>query len=383
HWIETRHSITHGDLPELPILRNTAAEILTELHAVFWSKLDARAQSRNSTTTSSPDPSAAAAAAEAAASSSSSSSSSPSSSSSLRRETRTTLKTFMKARRNEIKSNSNSNNNSSSKSSKSSKSSSSGKRTTDTALKSLLRAHHKPISPALPSSAATWTHASVLAVQLVEEKMLFPSPHKATPRSSGGDGGGGGGGGVSMAGAFLLWDPLLLALAQAPQTPDFASALVMILTMTVIMASRDAGYEWMREAAMQWVLHVLGGREWGSWRRGREKEVRAVMMCCLESCVGNPGVWSGRLARSICALDGKIGEEWAEVVGVAAVREEDGNGDVVREVDVQGMERELEEMSKPEPVVAESAWQELDDWKPVPWGVVARDVEDFVAPVVT
>lgn len=108
----------------------------------------------------------------------------------------------------------------------------------------------------------------------------------------------------TMAGAFTLWDPILLRLSITirPFLVTFVRDMVEKITAP---ATVDESQDPIREAFMLWTKHVLASDEWAA-RRTRSKDgTRELRRHVLVECVLNPGSWTNGLSQCLSAIAAK------------------------------------------------------------------------------
>ncbi|OSS43346.1 hypothetical protein B5807_11920 [Epicoccum nigrum] len=233
--LEVRHCIVHRQMPSLGELKRAAQSALNWLWEWYWAHLEAAFGLPSTTHPFQEDSSA--------------------QNSGTADRLHSLLKTYVKARRSEIK----------------------AKRRSDLcAAAGTAAATYKTRfspSPTTPPSASTQT--ALLGV-LVQQGLILPADKKA---------------GSSMSGAFLVWSPLLLAFAA--ESVSFVAELI----KQVIKEMNDVGRrEEEREGLCEWAVHMLGSREWAVARGGQERAMRERV---LGECMTELGKWNLRLADGI------------------------------------------------------------------------------------
>lgn len=202
------------------------------------------------------------------------------------------LKTYVKARKQEIKS----------------------KRRFDlcTAASTALSTYNLRFSPTGTTLPSKSTQTALLHL-LVEDNQILPADKKL---------------GSSMSGAFLIWNPLLLSFAaSSPQL--FAD----LLKMVVQEMNRTNRRTEEREGMCEWAAHILTSADWRSARGGKEKTMREKV---LGDCMTELGTWNLRLAERIVESMGeKEGELWRAILD-ASRGETDGEAMVVDRIERKG-----------------------------------------------
>lgn len=166
------------------------------------------------------------------------------------------LKTYVKERKNEIKSR---------------------KRDSKAAENALstYNLRYAPSNTTIPSSRIQ----NLLIRLLVDEKMILPTDKKL---------------GSSMSGAFLIWDPLLLAFAQSANLPVptiLAHLTARMNKSTSAMISTDM--DPIREGMYDWVLHILRSDAWAAHQSS------STIEDTLTTCFSEPTHWNLRIAEGL------------------------------------------------------------------------------------
>ncbi|KAJ4335733.1 rRNA-processing protein las1 [Ascochyta clinopodiicola] len=163
-------------------------------------------------------------------------------------------------------------------------------------------------SPLRPSSSVSTTALPASTTQdallhlLVQDSQILPADKKS---------------GSTMSGAFLVWDPLLLALSA--QSPAAFTALLDAVLRGMRGGEATAA---VREGLCEWAAHMLTSSEWAGVRRGE----RALREKVLGECLTELGVWDLRLAERVVGGMGAEGELWRAILDASKSDE----GGVVR-----------------------------------------------------
>ena len=208
------------------------------------------------------------------------------------------LKTYVKERKNEVKSKS-----------KESK-----------AASTALSSYNLRFAP------STMTTQHLLLQLLVEEKMTLPTDKKL---------------GSSMSGAFLIWSPFLLAACT--NTPAEAAILPMSALITHMKQAMNApptsramvnpDLDPVREGLHDWILHILTSAEWTHARAS----AASITEDMLGRCLSEPTIWNLKLAEKLLRdADVPNLQSWRAVLD-AARAEDDVAG--ATEVDVEGIDK--------------------------------------------
>ena len=258
--LEVRHCIVHRQMPSLGELKRAAQSALNWLWEWYWAHLEAAFGLPSTNHPFQED--------------------SSTQDSGTADRLHSLLKTYVKARKSEIK----------------------AKRRSDlcTAAGTAVAAYKTRFSPSptTPPSASTQT---VLLGVLVQQSLILPADKKA---------------GSSMSGAFLVWSPLLLAFAA--ESASFVAELV----KQVIKDMNDVGRRAEeREGLCEWAVHMLGSREWAVARGGQERAMRERV---LGECMTELGAWNLRLADGIVGgMEDGEAELWKAILD-ASRNEGDG-----------------------------------------------------------
>jgi ribosomal biogenesis protein LAS1 len=201
----------------------------------------------------------------------------------------------------------------------------------------------------VPSNRSTSSSLTqnILLRLLVDEKMILPTDKKL---------------GSSMSGAFLIWDPLLLAFSQSimPTSVLLTQLLSAMNTASASRAMLSTEMDPIREGMYEWILHIL---------RSNQQHVEQTLITCFSE----PTHWNLRVAQALLEDDEvKDREQWVAVL--KAARSED---ETEMEVDVEGIDQGL-------PVRQEKAAKEktrgpqkvMGLWKPRPIGWIPEGWED-------
>src|SRR5690242_9507875 len=209
------------------------------------------------------------------------------------------LKTYVKARKQEIKS----------------------KRRSDlcTAASRALSTYNLRFSPTGTTLPSTSTQTALLRL-LVEDDQILPADKKL---------------GSSMSGAFLIWNPLLLSFATT--SPQLFADLFKMVVQEMNRTNRKAEE---REGMCEWAAHILTSADWRSARGSKEKTMREKI---LGDCMTELGTWNLRLAERIVeSMNEKEGELWRAILD-ASRGETDGEAMVVDRIEQEGnKEKKLE-----------------------------------------
>ncbi|KAF1921382.1 Las1-like-domain-containing protein [Ampelomyces quisqualis] len=271
--LEIRHRIVHRHLPSLAELKRAAQDSLDWLWEWYWAQLDHAFGP--SQPTNSDDAAAALEGTEV-----------------VHEKLHSTLKTYVKERKNEIKSH----------------------RKDSKAAESALSTYTLRFSPAtssLPSHRTT----NILLNLLVSEKMILPADKKF---------------GSSMSGAFIIWDPVLLALCTA----GMVSVSRLLGSLTAAMnapanasTTMNIDVDPARQGWCEWITHILCAETWAAHQDALVERV-------LAECFSDPVYWNVKVAERLLE-DGRVAREkegWLAVLMAAK-----GEGMHVHvDVDVQG-----------------------------------------------
>ena len=185
----------------------------------------------------------------------------------------TILRTYIKARKSEIKT----------------------KRRPDlcTAARNSLSTYNLRFSSSATTLPSHATQNALLHL-FVQEKQILPQDKKI---------------GSSMSGAFLIWSPLLLKFC-AKNPWFFQSLLDMVLKGMNGTHTRDEE----REGMCEWAAYLLCSSDWAGVRGKRERGLREKV---LGECLSELGVWNLALAQKIVHSMGNEGEMWQMVLEAA------------------------------------------------------------------
>ncbi|PSN66077.1 Las1-domain-containing protein [Corynespora cassiicola Philippines] len=330
HLLETRHRIVHRHLPTLAELKLAAKASLDWLWEWYWSQLDSAFSLNNPLTTSS-----------------SSQPDSTLTTMDLKSHLQTLLKPYLRTRKSEIKN----------------KTKSSNAATTTLSALNALSASHSP----------------AIVHTLLLQHLTTPPDHAILPTDKKLD--------SSMSGAFLIWTPLLLALCSSSPTflPRLLAALTRAMNTPRPASVARPELDPVRQGMCEWVVHVLSSAAWRGVVRGSGSG-GAVADEVLGRCFTAPSYWNVRLAGLVLEKEGAatgLGkaarEGWRDVLEVACVEEEDGEG---MDVDFEGADGDVagavEEVRQSELVegMVSGPQKRIGLWKPRPIGALPLGWEE-------
>ncbi|KAJ8108940.1 hypothetical protein OPT61_g7822 [Boeremia exigua] len=229
--LEVRHCIVHRHMPSLAELKRAAQTALDWLWEWYWSQLEAAFGL----------PSAHVADIDVE--------------SDVSDRLQNILKTYVKGRRQEIKS----------------------KKRSDlcTAASIALSTYNVRFSSSTTSPPSSNTQAALFHL-LIEDSQILPADRKL---------------GSSMSGAFLIWSPLLLAFSAS--LPSFFTDLLKRVIEEMRSTERR---EMEKEGLCEWAAHMLTSTDWQSARGSKERTIRENT---LGDCMTELGTWNLRLAERI------------------------------------------------------------------------------------
>ncbi|KAH3974252.1 hypothetical protein HBI56_089260 [Parastagonospora nodorum] len=306
--LEIRHRIVHRHLPSLAELKRAAQDSLDWLWEWYWSQLDyafgVAKTAEADDETEGID--------------------------AVKEKLQTILKIYVKERKNEIKTRK-----------KDSKAA-------ENAL-STYTLRYAPSSTSLPSSRIQ----NILLRLLVEEKMILPTDKKL---------------GSSMSGAFLIWDPLLLAFCQSAVIPS--STLLAHFTAAMnkpLSAMISTDMDPVREGMHDWAVHILSSETWQQHLASNSVENT------LTTCFSAPTYWNLRIAEALLKdEDVPNRESWVAILEAAR---NEASGEEM-EVDVDGIEQAVPvRQGKPKEKI-KGPTKVVGMWKARPIGWLPEGYED-------
>jgi len=248
----------------------------------------------------------------------------------IKEKLQTILKTYVKERKNEIKTRK-----------KDSKAA-------ENAL-STYTLRYAPSSTSLPSSRIQ----NILLRLLVEEKMILPTDKKL---------------GSSMSGAFLIWDPLLLAFCQSGIVPT--SVILVQLTAGMNKPSSamiSSDMDPVREGMHDWALHILSSEAW------QQHLSPNAIEDTLTTCFSEPTFWNLRITEMLLK-DEDVPNRRSWVAILEAARNEASGEEM--EVDVDGIEQAVPvRQGKPNEKI-KGPTKVVGMWKARPIGWLSEGYED-------
>ncbi|KAF3032821.1 rRNA-processing protein las1 [Didymella heteroderae] len=139
--------------------------------------------------------------------------------------------------------------------------------------------------------------------------------------------------GSTMSGAFLVWS-LFLRLFCA-NSPTFFPAL---LALVVKEINERARCEEHREGLCEWAVHMLASRE---WREARGNAARSMREKVLGECMTELGTWNLRLAEGIvAALDDGEKDMWSAILDASRTG---SGGSIVADVAAKSETKDTED----------------------------------------
>jgi ribosomal biogenesis protein LAS1 len=286
HLLETRHNIVHRHLPPLFVLKKAALQSLDWLWEWYWSRLD--------TALSYPYTPADGGSNQNPAMRNNSNGNPANVGESKDKQVPTILKSYLRQRKSELKAR---------PSKKSSSPSSSA--AAQTALSTL--SSSLPITDTTPTPTQT---NKLLLDALIKDRSILPATRALGSSTSTNN----------MAGAFLIWDPLLVQLSSSSSSflPSFLDAALEVV-------SPAPAHQTVKEAFVEWILHILTAPAFRDSESGAGQ--RKLIEYTLQSALSRAGTWDLRLAERVlgeCGDDGVV-DTWRAVLD-AAVAEGEGQG---------------------------------------------------------
>jgi ribosomal biogenesis protein LAS1 len=183
-----------------------------------------------------------------------------------------------------------------------------------------------PSSTTIPSARIQ----TQLLQMLVGEKMVLPAEKKL--RSS-------------MAGAFLIWTPLLVGLATtAPAILPVSSVLDCFFgVMNTPTASRtmvNIELDPVREGMAEWIVYTLSSEDWQS---ARERSGMSLTEATLIRCFSEPTVWNLKIVEKLLEDESaENGEHWKAIL--EAARSEHTTSSEQEQKDDDAMDVDIEDI---------------------------------------
>jgi ribosomal biogenesis protein LAS1 len=222
-----------------------------------------------------------------------------------------------------------------------------------------------PSSTTIPSARIQ----AQLLQMLVGEKMVLPAEKKLNS---------------SMAGAFLIWTPLLVGMAMtAPGVLLVKDVLDSLLdamnSSTVSRTMMDVELDPVREGMAEWIVHILGSQD---WQAVRDQWGRRLIDDTLVRCLTEPTVWNLKVVERFLEDGGSENREhWKAVLeaargGETTTAEQDGEA---MDVDIEGILEGLPVKAMEDMVVKEKIkgpQKVFGMWKAKPIGWLPEGWED-------
>ncbi|KAH7083941.1 Las1-like-domain-containing protein [Paraphoma chrysanthemicola] len=274
---ELRHRIVHRHLPSLAELKRAAQDSLDWLWEWYWSQLDyafgmITPGAENAETESTEV---------------------------IKEKLQSILKTYVKERKNEIKT----------------------RKKGSKAAENALSTYNLRYSPSSTSTPPARTQGVLLRL-LVDDRMILPTDKKL---------------GSNMSGAFMIWDSALRAFCQSTLS---VTTLVAQLTSRMNAASTTRAMvsidmDPTAEGMYEWILHLLQSTEWQDLRTDSTIETTLV------ESFSNPTHWNVRIAEALLT-DETIAnrKQWLAVLHAAKNEDDEGTEekDGAMDVDVDAIE---------------------------------------------
>jgi ribosomal biogenesis protein LAS1 len=308
--LEIRHRIVHRHLPSLAELKRAAQDSLDWLWEWYWSQLDHAFGLTNPAANDTEIEGTEA----------------------TREKLQAILKAYVKERKSEIKTRKK------------------DSRAAATAV-STYTLRYAPSSTSIPPAR---TQKAFLEL-LINDKMILPTDKKI---------------GSSMSGAFLIWDPILLAFYHA----GIVSVSTILTHLTSAMnTSRNSmvsvDMDPIKEGLYEWIVHVL---------RSETYQATGLIEDALTTCFSDPTYWNVRIAEALVQHAGvRDREAWSAVLKAA---KDEG---VDMDVDVDVDENADANMEQGGPVQEEEKKEKVGGpvkvigmWKPRPIGWMAEGEGD-------
>lgn len=280
-----RHRIVHRHLPSLAELKIAAKDSLDWLWEWYWSQLDfAFGITKGGEEQTEVE------GVEA-----------------VREKLQGILKTYVKERKNEIKT----------------------RKKTPTAAQNAISTYNLRYAPKNTLTPSSRVQTLLLRL-LIDERMVLPTARKL---------------GSSMSGAFLIWDQLLLAFTQSEIS---INSLVKELRDATNSYSMNRGMMSMeldpvREGLYEWTLHILRSEEWSARREQQHSRIEDTLVECFSS----PAYWNLKLAATVLEdTNTPNREQWLAVL--EAARAEDVQGTTVNG---ETMDLDIDAAQTPSPVL--------------------------------
>lgn len=202
------------------------------------------------------------------------------------------------------------------------------------------------------------THLNVLLEVLVTEKTIIPADRKM---------------GDSMSGAFLLWSSFLVKFSIS--FPTFLQALVdrlFTFLNSQWLGNRGAEQDPTKEAMYEWIIYILTSAEWEVVYESSIGGQHVVQT--LERCFTAPTSWNLRVAEALLQYEVTPSrEQWSELLKAARDEEMEINS---MEVDSTVVESKVETEVKKVTEKASGPQKYVGLWKPKPIGVLPIGWED-------
>ncbi|KAF1846916.1 Las1-domain-containing protein [Cucurbitaria berberidis CBS 394.84] len=252
--LETRHRIVHRHMPSLAELKRAAKDSLEWLWEWYWSQLD-HAFSLAKADADEAEPQEL-----------------------VKEKLNTILKTYVKERKNEIKT----------------------RKKDANAASNALSTYNLRFAPSSTSTPSTQTQRLLLHL-LVEDKMMLPTDKKL---------------GSSMSGAFLIWSPFLLTFCASANLPLPTLLDHLMSAMNAPSAARNTVHpdlDPVREGLSAWTVQILTSPDWASRRSGSGLEDT------LTHLFSAPTYWNVRTAEKLLE-SGHVphAQQWRAILHAAA-----------------------------------------------------------------
>lgn len=216
------------------------------------------------------------------------------------------LKTYVKERRNEIKT----------------------RKKDLRAAENALSTYNLRFAPSSTSTPSEKTQQLLIQL-LIGDKMMLPTDKKL--RSS-------------MSGAYLVWSPLLLAFCTA--SPPILPIHTLLNSIRSNMNTNTTSWEVVhvesdpvREGMSDWIFYILTSEEWAL---ARAKQDKALLEDTFAQCFSEPTFWNLHLATALLGSENIPNrEQWTAVLQAAK-----SEGEVLEEENAEAMDVDVDNLNK-------------------------------------
>lgn len=205
---------------------------------------------------------------------------------------------------------------------------------------------------------------SLMSLLVTEREMIVPSNRSVKE---------------SMAGAYAIWDTLLIRLSDSIRPFLVAFVLAMTKKLIAVLAVDDS-QDPVKEAFMLWIIHVFTSDDWAARRARSMDGTRELRRIVTVECILNAGPWTDNLSQELSGKsDSGPSGSWVTIQDAAKLRPLEINGERggTSGVEETGNDSNARDSSAISGFASKdySGWKKWPGkWRPVPIGMVDGEV---------